>query len=244
MKKHLVILALAMLAAPVFADVDAATDAKIRESLKTLLPSLTPDEVRSTPVDGLYELTFGARVAYVTEDGRHLLQGKLVDLQTREDLTENRLSELKLAALAGLSEDTMVIFGPEDARHTVTVFTDIDCGFCRKLHAEMASYNEQGIRVRYLFYPRAGVGSDSYNKAVSVWCADDRKAAMDLAKAGKPLDRRTCDNPVDEHLELGQSMRIQGTPALMLADGEIVPGYVPADKLGKALDAAAGLAAK
>jgi len=209
---------------------------QIRNSLKILLPGILPDEIRATPLGNLYEVTFGGRLVYLTADGRYLIQGKMIDLETRTEITEERLSELKQAALAKVGEDQMVIYGPEDAKDTVTVFTDIDCGFCRKLHSEMARYNEEGIRIRYLFYPRAGIGSDSYNKAVSVWCADDSKAAMDQAKAGKNVAARTCDNPVQTHYELGQTMRVTGTPALILEDGEMVPGYVPAHKLRKALD--------
>jgi thiol:disulfide interchange protein DsbC len=209
---------------------------KIRNSLKILLPGIQPDEIRATPLDNLYEVTFGGRLVYLTADGRYLIQGKIIDLETRTEITEARLSELKMAALAKVGEDQMVIFGPEDAKDTVTVFTDIDCGFCRKLHAEMDRYNEEGIRIRYLFYPRAGIGSDSYQKAVSVWCADDRKAAMDKAKSGQDVETRTCENPVEAHYELGQTMRVTGTPALILEGGEMVPGYVPAHKLRKALD--------
>ena len=209
---------------------------RIRNSLKILLPGILPDEIRATPLDNLYEVTFGGRLVYLTADGRYLIQGKMIDLETRTEITEDRLSELKSAALAKVGEDRMIIYGPEDAKDTVTVFTDIDCGFCRKLHGEMARYNEENIRIRYLFYPRAGIGSDSYNKAVSVWCADDRRAAMDKAKAGKDVPAKTCDNPVQEHYELGQTMRISGTPALLLEDGEMIPGYVPAHKLRRALD--------
>lgn len=209
---------------------------QIRNSLKILLPGILPDEIRATPLDNLYEVTFGGRLVYLTADGRYLVQGKMIDLETRTEITEDRLSELKSAALAKVGEDRMIIYGPEDAKDTVTVFTDIDCGFCRKLHGEMARYNEEKIRVRYLFYPRAGIGSDSYKKAVSVWCADDRRAAMDKAKAGKDVPVKTCDNPVQEHYELGQTMRISGTPALLLEDGEMIPGYVPAHKLRRALD--------
>jgi thiol:disulfide interchange protein DsbC len=216
--------------------VDQDTQDKIRNSLSILLPGLLPDEIRSTPVDNLYEVTFDGRIVYMTADGRYLIQGKMIDLETRTELTEDRLSELKVAALAAVGEDQMIIFGPEDAKDTVTVFTDIDCGFCRKLHSEMAKYNDEGIRIRYLFYPRAGIGSESYNKAVSVWCADDRKAAMNKAKAGGQVERKTCENPVEAHYELGQKMRVSGTPALILEDGEMVPGFVPADKLRKALD--------
>lgn len=240
MKKLIVALcSLALLAGAAVAesvDVDRATDQKIRNSLRVLLPGLLPDTIRTTPIDNLYEITFGSRLVYVTADGRYLFQGKLIDLETRVEITDERLSELKMAAMAKIGEDQMLIYGPDDAKHTVTVFTDIDCGFCRRMHKEMDQYNKQGIRIRYLFYPRAGIESDSYDKAVSVWCADDRKAAMDAAKAGKDIPARKCENPVAMHHALGQSMRLSGTPALVLKDGEIVPGYVPADKLRRALD--------
>jgi thiol:disulfide interchange protein DsbC len=215
---------------------DPAVEAKIRSSLEVLLPGLQPDSIRPTPVSNLYEITFGTRIVYITDDGRFLLQGKLVDLETRAEITDNRLAELKLAALNSISEERMVVYSPEEPKHTITVFTDIDCGFCRRMHAEMEQYHKQGIAIRYLFYPRAGVGSDSYTKAVSVWCAEDRHAAMDSAKAGQSVPTQTCDNPVEAHYELGQQMSVQGTPALVLADGEIVPGYVPPPRLRRALD--------
>lgn len=235
MMKKIVLLLCVLLGGGVHADVSQDTEQKIRNSLAVLLPGLRPDGISATPVENLYEVTFGTRLVYVTGDGRFLFQGKLIDLETRAAITEERMSALKMAAMAQVGEDRMVIYGPDDARYTISVFTDIDCGFCRKLHAEMAKYNAAGIRIRYLFYPRAGIGSDSYDKAVSVWCADDRKAAMDSAKAGKPVEARTCDNPVAEHYELGQAMGVQGTPALFLEDGEMIPGYVPADKLGAML---------
>jgi len=218
------------------ADVDQATEERVLSSLGALLPGLRPDGVRATPIDNLFEVTFGTRVVYVTGDGRFLVQGKLIDLETRTEITEQRLSELKMAALAEVGEDRMISYGAEDAKHTVTVFTDIDCGYCRKLHADMPEYNKQDIRIRYLFYPRAGLGSESYDKAVSVWCADDRKAAMDAAKAGNTIAAKTCDNPVAEHHALGQAMQLQGTPALLLEGGQMVPGYVPPDKLRVLLD--------
>lgn len=236
MMKKIVFALCVLLLGSAHADVLQDAEQKIRNSLAVLLPGLRPDGIRATPVDGLFEVTFGTRLVYVTGDGRFLFQGKLVDLETRSEITEERLSELKTAAMAQVSEDQMVIYGPADAAYTVSVFTDIDCGFCRKLHAEMAKYNEAGIRIRYLFYPRAGIGSESYDKAVSVWCADDRKAAMDTAKAGKPIDAKTCENPVAEHYALGQAMRVQGTPALFLEDGEMIPGYVPADRLRTMLE--------
>jgi thiol:disulfide interchange protein DsbC len=129
-----------------------------------------------------------------------------------------------------------VVFGPKDAPYTITVFTDIDCGFCRRLHAEIGKYNASGIRVRYLFMPRAGKGSESYKKAVGVWCAKDRQRAMTDAKAGKDVPAQDCKNPVDEHLALAELLGINGTPALILPDGELLPGYVPADRLKAAME--------
>ena len=218
------------------ATVDAAAEEKIRNSLSVLLPGLEPDTVRQSPVPELFEITFGPRIVYITSDGRYLVQGKLVDLETRTEITDERLSQLKQAALESIGADQMISYSPDKPKHTVSIFTDIDCGFCRQLHAEMEQYNKQGIAVRYLFYPRAGIGSDSYKKAVSVWCADDRQTAMDSAKAGNAVPEKSCENPVEAHYELGQEMRVQGTPAIVLADGEVVPGYVPADKLRRALD--------
>lgn len=236
MKKTIAAICLSLLTGLSLAATDQAVEEKIRNSLKVLLPGLIPDTISASPVPGLYEVTFGTKIVYLTGDGRFLLQGKVIDLETRTEITDQRLAELKMAALGDISEDNMVIYGPQDAAYTVTVFTDIDCGFCRKLHAEMDQYNAQGIRIRYLFYPRAGIGSDSYRKAVSVWCADDRQAAMDTAKAGRDIPSRSCENPVAEHHALGQSFSIQGTPALVLSNGDVVPGYVPADRLRKALD--------
>jgi len=116
------------------------------------------------------------------------------------------------------------------------VFTDIDCGFCRRLHSEIGKYNAAGIRIRYLFMPRAGKGSDSYKKAVAVWCAKDRQQAMTDAKAGKDVPAQTCENPVEEHIALADLMGLSGTPTLILPDGELLPGYVPADRLKAMLD--------
>ena len=130
----------------------------------------------------------------------------------------------------------MIVFAPEGKpSYTITVFTDIDCGYCRKLHGEMAGYNAEGIKVQYLFYPRAGEGSPSFAKAVSVWCADDRRTALTDAKAGKSIPDKTCPNPVKEHLELGEKMGVSGTPAIVLENGEMVPGYIPPKRLAAML---------
>lgn len=217
-----------------------ASEDGIRAALAETLPGLTPDSVTESAMPGLYEVTFGTRIVYVSADGRFLVQGKIVDLAERREITDERLFELKRDAIAKVGDAQMVTFGPDDARHTVTVFTDIDCGYCRKMHSEMEQYNAKGIRIRYLFYPRAGLGSDAYRKAVSVWCADDRREAMNIAKAGGEVPEKTCENPVADHYALGQAFGIQGTPAMVFENGEVLPGYVPAGKLAPALDQLAG----
>lgn len=209
---------------------------RIRSSLAVLTPNLKPDSVMATPVPGLYEVMFGPRLIYMSEDGRYLMQGNLIDLKTRQDLSEPRIAAAKMRAIEAVGEDKMLIYGAADAAHTITVFTDIDCGYCRKLHGEMDQLNEQGIRVRYLMYPRAGEDSPSYTKAVSAWCADDPLTALTLAKQGKGIPEKTCDHPVDEHLALGRTMGIQGTPSMVLEGGDTLPGYVPANRLKTMLD--------
>lgn len=218
---------------------DPAVEA-VRASLAKALPSFKPDSISPSPVQGLYEVMIGPRLIYVSADGKYLMTGEMSDLHTGENLTEPKLRAANLKAVNNVGEENMVIFGPEDAKYTISVFTDIDCGYCRKLHSEMDAYNAAGIRVRYLFYPRAGLGSEAYNKGVSVWCADDRNQAMTDAKNGKKLESKTCDNPVSDHYQLGQSLSLRGTPALVMDDGEMVPGYVPAKRLKLMLDSRSG----
>lgn len=208
-----------------------ADEASIRQNISRIVPGIALEKIVASPIPGLYEVTVGARIFYVSADGRYLLQGNIVDLKTREDLTEAKLAQAKKAALAKFSEDKMVVFAPEKPKHTITVFTDIDCGYCRKLHKEIDSYLQEGIKVRYLLFPRAGVGSPSYDKAVNVWCAADRKQALTDAKAGKDVPNRKCENPIQDHMKLGELMGVTGTPAIMLENGQLLPGYLPADRM-------------
>jgi len=139
-----------------------------------------------------------------------------------------------------LGEENMIIFPAKNSKHTISVFTDIDCGYCRKLHNEIDQYNAKGITVRYLAFPRAGIGSPSYDKAVSVWCEKDRQAAMTRSKSGETLPKASCKNPVAEEYELGQLLGVNGTPALVLDNGSLLPGYVPANRLVRVLNEAKG----
>jgi thiol:disulfide interchange protein DsbC len=130
----------------------------------------------------------------------------------------------------------MIIFEPKKTRHTITVFTDIDCGYCRKLQKDIPELLNDGIRVRYMLYPRAGIGSSSYQKAVAVWCADDRRAALAAAKADKKIDMKSCVNPIAEQMKLADSLGMRGTPFIVFDNGQTQPGYVPAKQMAQLLD--------
>jgi thiol:disulfide interchange protein DsbC len=219
--------------------VSASPETTIRSSLAAIIPGVEISSVTASPIPGLYEVMIGSQLMYVTGDGRYFVDGRIVDLETRADLTEPRLAEARKALVDGVGESQMVIFGPSDAKHTVTVFTDIECGYCRKLHSEIDQYGKEGIRVRYLFYPRAGQGSPAYDEAVSVWCAGDadaRRVAMTDAKAGKAVPTKTCKNPVDAHMALGQEIGLRGTPAILTEDGDLIPGYVEPKRLAAQLN--------
>jgi thiol:disulfide interchange protein DsbC len=205
--------------------------AALKQRLEQRLSDLKITELRPSPVAGLYELVFGTRVALVTADGRYLLNGQLIDLETRRNLTLERRSALVKRALDNVGDSKMIVFATKSAKRTVTVFTDVDCFYCQKFHREVPELNRGGVKVRYLLYPRAGKDSESYRRSVAVWCSKDRNKAIGIAKQGGKLDMRTCANPVEEHLALGADVGVEGTPALVLDDGRVVPGYVPHQEL-------------
>ncbi|MBI3560129.1 MAG: DsbC family protein [Gammaproteobacteria bacterium] len=208
---------------------------KIKAVVKEQL-SQEPTSINPSPIKNLFEVVVGPQVYYISQDGRYVFNGDLIDLHTKTNITDEKRDAARLTALNALGEDSMIIFGPKQVKHTITVFTDIDCGYCRKLHSEIADYNKLGIKVRYLAYPRAGIGSDSYNKAVTVWCADDRQKAMTEAKSGTNLPNKSCVNPVAKEYELGQALGVNGTPAIILENGKLFPGYAPAKQLSDILD--------
>jgi len=209
---------------------------RVRQALAQALPGMEPDGIAESVVPGLYEVTFGPQVVYVSKDGRYLIQGAIMELDSQRNLTAERRSQLLLTALRDLGEDNMVLFPAKDQKHVITVFTDIDCGYCRKLHAEVPELNRRGITVRYLFFPRSGPDTPSYYKARSVWCAKDRRAALTAAKQGRDPEPAQCDNPIDRHMRLVQELGLRGTPAIVLENGQIIPGYVPAARLEQMLE--------
>ena len=200
-------------------------------ALEKVVPGIPPDKIEPSALPGLYEVSYGPTVVYVSTDGRFLIKGDLVNVQSGKNYTRERRRELRRERMDGVKAEDMVVFGPDDAKYTVDVFTDIDCPYCVRLHKHMAEYNRLGIRIRYLAFPRAGVPSRSYDKWVSVWCSDNRQDAMTRAKGGMQIPEKTCDNPVEKQFALGRSVGVRGTPSLILENGELVPGYVPPSEL-------------
>lgn len=212
-----------------------ADEAAIKKAIATFMPTEQVDAVKPSEIKGLYEVNAGTNIFYASEDGKYLLQGQLFDVDAKKNITESKLGAVRKAALDKIGEQEMIVFKAPNSKYTISVFTDIDCGYCRKLHSEIDQYLAQGITVRYLFFPRAGKGSDSYNKAVAVWCAADKNKALTAAKKGDAFDSKSCDNPVDKHMQLGEDFGMTGTPMIVTAKGNILPGYVPAAQLAKVL---------
>jgi thiol:disulfide interchange protein DsbC len=208
-----------------------------RKAIAEMVPGLTVENVRPSPVAGLYEVEIGAQIVYVSADTRYLFKGDIIDLSNNESLTDRRRNSLRSSQLDAISESEMVVFDSDHAKHTITVFTDVDCTFCRKLHQEVPQLQELGIRVRYLSFPRHGPGSDSWKQAEAVWCSEDRQSALTRAKKGEKIEAEDCGpTPVAAQYELGNKLGVRGTPAIILESGELISGYLPADDLADYLD--------
>ncbi len=209
------------------------------ERLKALRPDIPIEGVSPSPLPGIYQLDLpGGTVFYGTADGRYLFAGDLYELGDNDliNLAEVGRIEKRQAIMADVATDDMVVFAASGTRKAaINVFTDVDCGYCRKLHQEVPELNAMGIEVRYLAYPRAGVGSAAYDKIVSAWCAEDPNSAITALKAGEQIPSATCENPVAAQFELGREVGVSGTPAIILEDGRLLPGYMPADALAEAI---------
>jgi len=208
----------------------------IEERIRAMAPTAESIAISETPIDGILQVQINGDIVYISADGNYMFQGRIIDMDTREDLTEASKSELRQKLIQGIDPSRQITFSPEDPDYELMVFTDIDCGYCRKLHAQMDEYNKHGIAIHYMSFPRAGVGSRSYEKAVSVWCAADPQLALTQAKLGSEPDPEQCDNPVAEQYQMGIELGVTGTPALLTSSGQLIPGYVPPEQLRARLD--------
>lgn len=189
------------------------------------------EDIQPSPVPGLFQVVSGTEVGYVSEDGRFYVDGDIFDMETRVNLTDRSRRAGRLAVLAGVREEDAIVFGPQDVKYTVTVFTAVDCGYCRRLHSEMAELNRLGVKVRYLMYPLGGPGTNSWQQAQAVWCSADRKDALTRAKLGEKITAKPCADPVAAQYELGREAGVNATPAIVTEGGDLIAGYMPAQRL-------------
>ena len=208
---------------------------KLKQRLQKRLSEISITELKPSPIPGLYEMTFGTRLAYVSADGQYMLMGDLIDLDSRRNLTAIRRGGMVLKSIDALGEANMIVIGPANPKRTLTVFTDVDCPYCARLHREVPKLTQAGVKVRYLLYPRAGKDTETDKRSIAVWCAKDRVKAIDNAKSGGKVEMKTCANPVDEHVRLGHEAGVEGTPTIVMDDGRVLPGYAPAAELLAAL---------
>lgn len=236
MKSIWTVAPLAILAFAAMAQDDAALS---KEQLAEQLTGVSASDITDSPLQGVYQVSVGSQVAYVTMDGRYLMQGELYDLATSTNLTEKSRADKRVGLLAGIDTEGMIVFSPADGnvKHTVTIFTDIDCGYCRQFHREIDQVTALGIEVRYLSYPRTGPNTDSWAKADRVWCAADRNSALTRAKLGGEVPDDSCaSTPISDHYDLGHQVGVRGTPAVFSASGELLGGYLPPASLLERLE--------
>jgi thiol:disulfide interchange protein DsbC len=204
-------------------------------ALKTMIKvGIDKVKVSPTPIKDLYEAAYESEVLYISADGIYVLLGDMHNTATGENLTENKRSEFRKVSIDSFDEKEMIVFSPPEGKpvkYVVNVFTDVDCPYCSKFHKEVPNLNAAGVKVRYLAFPRAGAGSPTHKKMVSVWCAKDRQKAITDAKAQLDVPAATCEHPIDSQYDLGQKVGVRGTPAIVLPNGELIPGYVPASQL-------------
>lgn len=223
-----------------FGAVAATPEDTVRQAMNALAPNVKIDAVQESPIPGFYEAIAGGQFVYVTKDGKYVLDGNAYDVAKRRDLTETSRAKARKDALAKIGPDKRIVFAPPAplaAKHTVTVFTDVDCPFCRRFHQQIAAYNAKGIAVDYLFYPLS-IHPGADKKAEAVWCSKDRANAFTAAMAGQDPGHATCANPVPELTHLAQSLGIGGTPTILAADGTQIASQIAMspDQLAAELD--------
>lgn len=201
----------------------------LKKNLAEHIPSATISHVKETPIDGLFEVVVDSGIYYMNVGARYIINGDLTDLATKRNITEETRANNRKSRIEDFGEKNMVVYSPKEVTHTITVVTDIDCPYCRRLHSEMDEYMKNNVKVRYIFMPLKGKAD--METTVSVWCSKDRNQALDLAKSGGELEKASCDNPIREHLALARGLNVRGTPAIIMENGEMLPGYVPAKKL-------------
>ena len=215
----------------VYSFADEAMDSVRDGVLSIIPPNIQLGPIAETPIPGVFKISINNETYYAYRSGGYLLLGQAFDIERGVDLEREETDKAISAAVDSLSPDDMIVFTAANPKRYLTVFTDVDCGYCRRFHQTVPTLTAAGIEIRYLAFPRAGIDSDSYDTIVSVWCADDPLKAMTTAKSGELIESKTCVNPVAEQFEIGLKAGIQGTPTLVVDDGTVIGGFVPAESL-------------
>lgn len=215
-------------------------EARAIEAVRRLNPQVQVDHVTAAPMPGFREAIVSGQVVYVSDDGRYLFLpgsgGALFDVAAKKNLSEDAMAAVRRDLLGTIPTSERIVFSPAKPKYTVTVFTDVECGYCRKLHSEIAEYNRQGIAIEYLAFPRMGLGSEDYRKMVAVWCAPDRRKALTDAKNDRGPTKADCKSSVNQQYDVGQRVGLTGTPMILTREGVQLGGYIPPAALREALD--------
>lgn len=216
-----------------------SAEARARDALRSINPQIEIESIGKAPIPGFQQAIVGGQVVYVSDDGKYLMQGTLYDVRGRRNMADSALKKLRSELVASVPRSDRIVFAPKDPKYTVTVFTDVECGYCRKFHSQIADYNKLGIAVEYLAFPRMGLGSPDFTKMEAVWCAADKRKALTDAKNDRDVPVRACTNPVTMEYELGRRAGLTGTPMVLASDGTQLGGYLSPEQLKGALDALA-----
>lgn len=205
-------------------------------AIRELNQQVPIDRVGPAPVAGFREAIVAGKTLFISDDGKYLIQGSLYDMHAKKDLSEASVAQLRKDLLKQIPLKDRIVFAPPNPKYTLSVFTDVECGYCQKMHSEIAEYNKQGIEIQYMAFPRMGLGTVDHKKMIAVWCAPDRKKALTDAKSGRTVPMKDCKNPVSMEYDIGQRAGLTGTPMIITADGDQVPGYMPPKELRAYLD--------
>jgi thiol:disulfide interchange protein DsbC len=224
-----------------FASVQAGDDStelkQIRAKVDEMFEFIEPENVIESPVPGWYTVHKGSIIAYISADGRYLLQGDMIDLDNQVNMSEAIRTDARRELMSSVSDDQVIAFSPDEVKYSVAIFTDVECTYCRRMHSQISEYMQRGIEIRYLLYPRNGPASRAWNTAEDVWCSSDRQNALTMAKLDREFQTSSCDSSiVQDHYVIGRDVGLNGTPAIVLDDGTLIGGYLPPDQLAARLE--------
>ena len=219
-----------------FSNFASSNEALIESNLKNILPpDTTIESIEPSSLKGIYKVYYGdLQPIYVSEDGNFFIYGDMYKIGSNNitNLTKEEIKGRRSDILDSIPADELIIFKSNNELVSITVFTDVDCGYCRKLHSQIDEYNEAGITIKYAAFPRSGIGTQTFTKMVGAWCSEDPKQAMTDLKNDKKMNLDFCEEqPIARHYIIGQKLGINGTPAIITPDGDLIPGYVSPEEL-------------